>query len=241
MCWSGEASVVLSTVGIVATGYAIYKKEPPALWIALCYFTLMEVLQAFTYAVIDQPLNPSNQVATLLGYLHIAFQPFFINMVSLHFLKDQSVARKIAPFAYGLCFVTTVFMLLKVYPFAWMELCPYGTPLCGESLYSLSGTWHIGWSVPLNNDIHGGLMYMVMAFIVPVLYGSWRFTVYHIAAGPLMAYVLTQNPYEWPAVWCLLSIGLLLLVVKTPIRQFLYVDNNRLVNWLSDHKDKANN
>lgn len=79
---------------------------------------------------------------------------------------------------------------------------------------------------------------MIMAFIVPVLYGSKRFTVYHIAAGPLMAYVLTQNPYEWPAVWYLLSIGFLLLVVKTPIRQLLYVDNNRLVQWLSDDRAK---
>jgi hypothetical protein len=50
---------------------------------ALGYFSSMEVLQAFTYSVIDQCALPSNQIATLLGYLHIAFQPFFINMLSM--------------------------------------------------------------------------------------------------------------------------------------------------------------
>src|ERR1700760_2131332 len=97
MCWNGQASAVLATIGIASTGYAVYKKEPMPLWISLGYFSLMELLQAFTYTVINQCDNPSNQVATLLGYLHITFQPFFINAVSMYFI-NQKVAKKIAPF-----------------------------------------------------------------------------------------------------------------------------------------------
>jgi hypothetical protein len=33
---------------------------------------------------------------------------------------------------------------------------------------------------------------------------------------------------EWPAVWCLLSIGLMTIAFKTPIRRFLYVRQWRL-------------
>jgi hypothetical protein len=71
MCWSGEASAVLATVGLATTAYVAYKGEDKSLWIPLAFFSLMELLQAFTYSVIDQCSLPSNQVMTLLGYLHI--------------------------------------------------------------------------------------------------------------------------------------------------------------------------
>jgi hypothetical protein len=67
------------------------------------------------------------------------------------------------------------------------------------------------------------LGYFIPAFLIPILYGSWRCTIYHILAGPLLAFTLTDNMNEWPAVWCLMSIGLILLVAKTPVRRFLYV------------------
>lgn len=50
MCWSGEASAVLAAVGLGSTLWASTKgKAPAALWMPLGYFSLMELLQAFTY------------------------------------------------------------------------------------------------------------------------------------------------------------------------------------------------
>ena len=62
-------------------------------------------------------------------------------------------------------------------------------------------------------------------FFLPLLYGSWRFTLYHVLVGPTLARLLTDNMNEYPAVWCLLAIGMLLLVVKTPLRRVLFVRN----------------
>ena len=59
--------------------------------------------------------------------------------------------------------------------------------------------------------------------MLPVFYGSWRASIYSFVAGPILAYLLTDNPNEQPAVWCLLSIGLLLIVVKTRVRDILHV------------------
>ena len=95
MCWSGEASTVLATIGLSSTVYFYFKKESPTLCAALGFFSLMEALQAYTYTVIDDCSNPGNQVATLLGYMHIAFQPFFINAVSLYFIPE-AVRNKIS-------------------------------------------------------------------------------------------------------------------------------------------------
>lgn len=238
MCWSGEASTVWAAVGMSASLYAVYKKEDRSLYIPLIYFSLMEALQAYTYMYIDQCNAPENQIATLLGYLHIAFQPFFINMTSMYFIPAH-VRKKVEIPVYTLCFASTIFMIIQLYPFPWAGHCLEGVrPLCGPQLCSVSGNWHIAWEVPANGignwfaeqDFrpfrNGYISYVLVGFLVPLLYGSWRFTVYHYFMGPFLANLLTNNLNERPAVWCLLSIGFLLIVIKTPIRRILFVKKN---------------
>lgn len=150
-------------------------------------------------------------------------------MASMYFIPEK-VRNRIAPFAYGVCFIGTGIMFLKLYPFQWAGHCPIQTePLCAEILCSVYGNWHIAWDVPMNGLEIGRWGYIVPGFIVPILYGSWRATLYHLITGPLLASLLTNNKNEWPAIWCLLSIGLLLLAAKTPIRSFLHV--RRWIWW----------
>lgn len=193
----------------------------------------MEALQAYTYSVINQCALPSNQVATLLGYLHIAFQPFFANMVGMYFIPAK-VKEKISIFVFTACACAALIFLIQIYPFEWAGLCEVGHMLCGKKLCSVSGNWHIAWDVPTNNlswNIFGltsewrysSIAYGTTVFLMPILYGSWRMTLYHIMLGPVLAVLSTGNVNEQAAVWCLLSIGLLLIVVKTRIRTFLYV------------------
>lgn len=222
MCWSGEASAALATVGMVSTAYAAYKNEPKEIYLPLAYFSLMELLQAYTYSVIDQCGITGNQIATLLGYLHIAFQPFFINMMGMYFIPVP-VRERIQSYVYAFCFAFAILMIIRVYPFPGVPMCKVGTLLCGETLCSVSGNWHIAWNVPMN-DLFGDFpLYALVGLILPVLYGSWRASIYSFVAGPILAYLLTDNPNEQPAVWCLLSIGLLLIVVKTRVRDILHV------------------
>ncbi len=235
MCWSGEASTALAGVGVAGAAWAAYKKEPFSLWGTLGYFALMEALQAYTYTVINQCSLPSNQIATLLGYLHIAFQPFFINAISLYFIPKNIAERLYKP-VFGLCFVSAIFMMIQVYPFDWAGSCNPERTLCAARLCSVSGNWHIAWEVPANgignwmfqHHLTGYFTYSFVAFALPLLYGSWRFTLYHFLMGPFMARMLTNNLNEAPAVWCLLSIGFLLIVIKTPVRSILFVRSNFL-------------
>ena len=240
MCWSGEASFALAAVGFGATAYAAMKGDSPLLWVPLGYFAGMELLQAFTYSVIDQCGLPANQIATMLGYLHIAFQPFFGCMLALYFVPEL-VRRAAMPWAMGVAGLSAAFMLLQVYPFDWGGACRPDRPLCAELLCSVSGNWHIAWDIPLNaiGEVNapwvlanpllkgtigtGFLGYMIAMFAVPLIFGSWRLVLYHIVMGPLLAKMLTDNPNEAPAVWCLLSIAFLLVVIETPVRRLLVV------------------
>jgi len=222
MCWSAQASATLATIGLASTTYVAIKGEDKALWIPLAYFSLMELLQAFTYTVIDQCGLPLNELLTLLGALHITFQPFFLNAFAMHFIPLK-IKEKISPYVYGFCFLGAIAMLIKIYPFQWANLCNVGhEPFCGQHLCSVHGNWHIAWEAPLNGFRGLTLGYYLPVFLLPFLYGSWKFVVYHLISGPLLARILTNNINEWPAVWCLLSIGLLLLVIKTPLREILY-------------------
>jgi hypothetical protein len=234
MCWSGEASSVLAAAGIAGAGYAALKKnpEPAALWGCLLYFSSMEVLQAASYSVINQCGNPLNQVLTLLGYLHITFQPFFINAVALYFMP-KDVARRLAPWAYAACFIGALSMIVQLYPFDWAGPCTPGRPLCGQILCTVRGEWHLAWNLPVNglgNSFIGNRWlgfghpgYAFTGFIMPFLYGSWRFMLFSYVAGPLAAGFTTSNVNEWPAVWCLFSIVLCLTIIKTPLRRHLHV------------------
>lgn len=226
MCWSGEASAVLATIGLGTAAYSAKKKMHPSLWVTLAYFSLMELLQAFTYTVIDRCDNHLNQVLTLFGYLHIAFQPFFANAISMYFLPDAK-RKKIEIFVYTVCFAASIVMLLQLIPLEWAGVCLPRAPLCSSQLCSVSGNWHIAWDLPLNGfsfNINLPFLsfsvpaylaaYALAAFIMPVVYGVWRGTVFHLLCGPFMAWLTTDNPNEWPAVWCLLSIGIIMLVIK---------------------------
>jgi hypothetical protein len=234
MCWNGQASATLATIGIATTVYAAWKREPTPLWISLGYFSLMELLQAFTYSVINECENPANQIATLFGYLHITFQPFFINAVALYFVPPIVRKRMAAP-AFVICFACSIFMLFQLFPFDWAGTCDPRRPLCGERLCSVRGNWHIAWEVPTNgigNSFADSMFaplrdgfpsYLLAGFLVPLLYGSWRIVLYHYVLGPWLAWHLTSNVNEFPAIWCLLSIGILLIVVKSPLRRVLHV------------------
>ena len=216
-------------IGAVATGVVAARGQPRAIWLALGYFTVMEALQATGYAVVDNCGTPSNQAITLLSYLHIVFQPFFINAFAMELVPGPVKAR-LRRGVYLCCAASSAVMLAQLYPFEWAGNCRLGATLCGAELCMTSGEWHIAWNIPYNGlllpledalGIHlsGFPTYVLAAFLLPLAYGAWRMVIFHAFAGPILADVLTSNNNEAPAIWCLFSIGILLIGLSPVIRQ----------------------
>lgn len=232
MCWSETATLTMVAIGTAATIYTAKKRLPPAVPFTLGYFTLMEGLQAVGYLYVDDCASPANQLITLLSYLHIAFQPAVINAFAME-LVPGPVRQRVRGVVYGLCFLASVVMLVQLYPFDWAGTCRLGQPLCGTSLCLVSGSWHIGWEIPFNglsipiDDLLGMNIgfpsYMAAVFVLPLVYGSWRFVVFHFFVGPQLTLQLTSNPNEMPAVWCLFSIGILLIALVPKLFDFVSV------------------
>jgi hypothetical protein len=206
--------------GTVAASVTAKQGRPAAIPITIVYFALMEALQAAGYLVVDQCTSALNQTIAILSVIHIIFQPFFINAFAME-LVPESVRASARVAVYSACAASAVVMLLQLYPFDWAGTCRSGSTLCGPTLCTITGDWHIGWEVPFN-----GLMipleqslgieaafptYAIAAFLVPLWYGAWRFAIFHAVLGPVLAELLTSDPREMPAIWCLFSVGIVIL------------------------------
>jgi hypothetical protein len=212
----------MALVGFTVAGYLWYKKESKLLWIPIAYFAIMETLQAITYFTLNG-CPPQNQILTFLSYLHIAFQPFFINAIMLYFIP-KTVSRKIFIFVFALAFLSSTLMLTSLYPFEWAGTCSEGEVLCGENLCAVSGDIHLAWQIPFN-DLPGivGWGYLFSVFILPFFYGAWKVSTYNILAGPALAQLITNNPNEWPTIWCLLSVAYIIIAIIPYFRNKLKV------------------
>ena len=222
MCWSGEASFALAAFGFAGSAWSRHKGHEPFRWLPLAYFSVMETLQGLTYSVIGDCGRPANEVLTILSYVHICFQPFFVNMFALSWLPEAR--RKTARWIWPLCiFATTVMLLMLTGREKWGACDVVAQSLCGADTCSYHGEWHIAWRLTLSSLDPNYLVYWISVFIVPIVYGSWRFVLYHFALGPFLAWQLTGNKDERAAVWCLSSIAFLTAAHLPVLTRFLTV------------------
>lgn len=224
MCWGIEVTAGLTVAGVAAAGLSARRGDPVAVPVTFLYFAAMEGLQLAGYTVIDQCGTPANRAVTALSMLHIALQPIVINAFMLASLAP-GLGGRARRMVMGLAMVASAIMLAQMVPWPGLARCDIGWPLCGEVLCTVSGTWHLGWTLPYTDILSapdrwlgtnfGFPTYILAVFILPLFYGVWRFALFHALAGPVAANLLTGNPTEAPAVWCLVSV-LILAVVLVP-------------------------
>jgi hypothetical protein len=214
MCWSPEASLTLGVAGIATAAYVGRHKEKRGWAIALAFFSVMEFIQFFSYSSIDQCGAPANQWATYLSYAHIILQPIFFNMIYISMLGWPLSART-KRYIYSAAGFFSAILFVKIIPFSSAALCRVGETLCGVEWCTVHGSWHLAWQVPMYTwPLPGDILiwYALAVFVVPLFYGAWRGVLFALI-GPVVAYATTQNPNEWPAVWCLFSVALMLLML----------------------------
>lgn len=227
MCWTQGVSLALGAAGVAT---AIYKtknkkdKNIKELTIPLLFFSGMEILQFFSYFYINQCDTTGNQLLTYLSYIHICLQPFFFNMMYLYFIPDK-IQKAIKPYVYSICLLLSIFMILRLFPLEGSTICTDGQILCGTNVCSVSGNWHIAWQPPLHNLMYTGWIpsYFLAVFIMPLLYGAWKPVLVGSIAGPLLAYTSTTNVNEQPAIWCLFSVLIFIIVMDTSLQKMLKV------------------
>jgi uncharacterized protein DUF5765 len=225
MCWSAGASIAATAIGGVATVYAAKKNVPKIRTFTLGFFTLMELLQAVSYLWIDQCATTGNVWVTYLSFLHISFQIPVISAFTLSYASEKMRKKWFKPIMI-ISSAATVLMLAKLLvplipniPPQW--LCVLTEPLCGTKACTYKGDWHLAWELPLWGLYPSLYLYYIPVFILPILYGCWRVALYMFVVGPMIAFSITTNYDEAPAIWCLFSIAIVGAMILTPLRRWL--------------------
>ena len=224
MCWGLAASAAMVAAGAAGTALTLRRGEPWAIPATLAYFAVMEALQVGGYATLGACGTPANRAVTAASYLHIVFQPLLINAFAMA-IAPQPVTAPMRRAVYALAALASAALLLRLVPIPALGPCVAGTSMCADAFCTRAGAWHIAWEVPLN----GGLQalagswvefpaYFLAVFALPLAYGAWRFVVLHALLGPILAWTLTSDPDEMPAIWCLVSVGILGIALSPTVR-----------------------
>ena len=215
-------------LGVGGAAISWRRGDPAAVPLTMLYFAGMEGLQLAGYLVIDKCGTPENQAVTALSMLHIILQPVVITLFMLAAFRPD-MGGKGRAWIIGLSILASAVMLAQMVPWPWTTGCTPGRPLCGATLCTVSGTWHLAWEVPYGNlleavDLAAGTnfgfpTYILAVFFMPLFYGAWRFALFHMLVGPVASNLLTRDPNEAPAVWCLAAIFILGVVLMPGARQ----------------------
>lgn len=209
MCFSQNMSLSVGIFGILSSIYFLKLNIYAA--IGIFYFSLMEIIQYFQYKVIDQCDNKYNKLLTKIGYIHICFQPLFINIWLFAFIKKPNVL-----FLY-MCFLAGLLLASRIIGVGDEELCDTNhEPLCGPKTCAFSGEKHIAWNLrlraPGKNWITPsiGLHFFMWAIPVIVIL-QLKPLLALLLTGPYLGFLLTTNIHEMPAIWCYTGIAQLLI------------------------------
>ena len=205
MCFSERMSLGIGLTGIAAAVFIYSRTKNAYASIGLGYFALMEIIQYFHYKVIDQCGNKRKRYLTILGYIHICFQPLFFNLWMFAFTVKPIVEYLYISFFGGLLLASRLFFVKN------HELCdPRNEPLCGKQTCAISGERHIAWNLRLRAPdwITPSISLHFFLWVFPALsMFQLKPLISILLTGPYFGYLLTNNIHERPAIWCYTAIA----------------------------------
>jgi len=191
------------------------------LLIGIVYFVLMEALQGVQYMFIDDCANVWNQRLTVIGFLHICFQPYVTHLLNGAFMRSE---KKKAQFDVirRLAFIGGAMMFSRY--LLWTEkdilgtTCPNTDWVRGDRTCTYFGNHHLAWELPLknptyyvpSNNIHFFMMFAPF-FVMEMKF--WINGLVLLLTGPVLAAFITPNLHEQASIWCFFSIAQVFLVV----------------------------
>lgn len=128
-------------IGTVASAVTYRRGDPPEIWLTLGFFRVMEALQVAEYSVLDQCGTRANTSVTVLSYLHIVIQPFFINAFAME-LVPGVIKRRVRSGIFAVCAVSSLAMLAQIMPLSQLGECQPGSALCAKMVYGFRRLAH---------------------------------------------------------------------------------------------------
>jgi hypothetical protein len=237
MCFTRERSALYGIVGLTIAGVVLIlwrvlkgrtfvgPRTQPTAYIALpiAYFASMEFIQVAQHSIaapsLDSPECDTwyNQALTMVGAMHIAFQPLAIHFgFGGHYKQflPSSYPMLVRLVALG-CLIDATMMLTGLsnggrgmrFGYDW-ESCGAYSWTVGNKLCTYRGEHHLAWSIPFPKPsyYYHGALHSFTFFAPFLIVGRGSHLVRGILlflTGPILAEYLTGwRRHESPSVWC---------------------------------------
>jgi hypothetical protein len=216
MCFSEKNSYFNA---ILLTSAGIYSNKYKLLYVSI-FFAVKEILQGLLYRF--QGNDYILSLLSSLSWIHISFQPLFVNILLSHFAPDFKYWNLI----FIVCFVFALYYItiLKIFDIQNQESCkPRGRndDFCHHINTGYMGEYHIGYRFHTDNtpSYLSWLPRQILMF-VPALFTRARFiTIFSMIFVTLIFYIydysrnikgnpITNYQYagEKAAIWCFLTV-----------------------------------
>jgi len=218
MCFNQPMSGAFALIGFIVGLWAYRETRNIALLAGVWYFVAMEALQFVQFFYLEAGCSdPVNKFLTVIGFLHICFQPYFTHVTSGAFMmnpqkKAQYVVIK------RLCLIMGVAMFSRY--LLWTEKdtlkCENTEWIRGNTLCTRMGTHHLSWELPLTHPTYfmpSNNIHFFMMFAPYVATAQWVPGLILFLTGPFLSTFITDNLHEQAAIWCFFSICQVTLAV----------------------------
>ena len=204
MCFS-ETQSFTNAIMLITGSIYVYPKY--RLSIFLIFLALKDLIQGFLYKY--QHNEKLENILTVLSWVHICFQPLFVNIFMSNFSQNKNNYWNIIfiiSFLYGIYTLTT----LKEFDIQNDPDCNSNkkNDFCSINTTSYIGKYHIAYKFNRDNDIlFFPIIYLLLMFI-PSLFTNSRILgiIWGLFVG--LIYIIFNNigEGEKAAIWCFLSI-----------------------------------
>ncbi|KAJ3440535.1 hypothetical protein M0812_14203 [Anaeramoeba flamelloides] len=212
MCFNQPISGVISILGLLTCVYLfVFHRKKPGIWrliVPTFYFTAMEILQFFQYFWIDQCENPINIGLTIVGWLHICFQPVVSNIMTT-FTKPKRDKYIFKRYLIPLAFTGAIAGVSRLFFYNFQPCDAINDPLCGTDTCTRAGSVHLKWTLRLrgaNYFTPSIFIHAFTMFVHPILFGQYVPFFIMILTGPFLAWYIGRDKDQWAAIWCYVSI-----------------------------------
>lgn len=228
MCFNQPMSGMFSVLAILIAVLTHRATQNNRLTAGVVWFALMEGLQFFQYYWIDDCDSIINKTLTWLGFFHICLQPFFTHLMTSTLVTSDEDKYKYKA-VLGLSVAVAVWMLFKSFLAPWatddITKCPSTEWLRGENLCTLSGKYHLAWSVPMHPPTYfvpSAATHSFAMFAPFLLFGHKIFIIGAILffSGPVLASYITPSLLEQASIWCFFSIAQILVMFGVYVNAF---------------------
>jgi len=199
MCFNEEMSyfnfLILSLVAFII-------RDKYRLSATLFFLGIKDLIQGMSYTNIKN--NKETKALTSLSWIHICFQPLFVNLFISHF----DINNKLWKYIFIICLIFGFYYITKLNEFDIQndKKCNDKSDYCADKTHSYIGKYHLGYKFNLNKDNNINF-WMFLMFLPGLFTKSKIISIFWILfAGLIRIFFQNVNRGELEAIWCFLSI-----------------------------------